>query len=103
MSTHASFFLDGAWVPVDREALTVVNPETEEPVGSVPAGRPEDVDVAVAAARRAFPGWSTTSTVDRAAILSATADALEARRVENARLISTEMGTPLDFSQAVRV
>ncbi len=103
MTTHASFFLDGAWLPVDREALTVVNPETEEPVGAVPAGLPEDVELAVAAARRAFPAWSTTSTVDRAAILSATADALEARRDEVAGLISTEMGTPYAFSQAVQV
>ena len=103
MTTHARLFLDGDWVAVDRESLTVVSPESEEPVGAVPAGLPEDVDLAVAAARRAFPGWAATSTVDRAAVLTATADALEARREEIARLISTEMGTPFGFSQAVQV
>ncbi len=98
-----SFFIDGAWLSVDRPPLVVVNPETEQPVGSVPAGTAEDVDVAVAAARRAFAGWAASSTVDRAAVLAATADALEARRDEVAALISNEMGTPYPFSQAVQV
>ena len=98
------FFVGGAWVPAGaRSALPVVNPETEEQVGSVPAGDASDVDAAVGAARAAFPAWAATSAADRAALLAATADGIEARRDEIARLISTEMGTPFAFSQAVQV
>jgi aldehyde dehydrogenase (NAD+) len=99
-----AFFVDGKWVPVQgREALAVVDPATEEQVASVPAGTAEDVDAAVAAARRAFEGWASRPAPARAALLNAAADALEARTDEVARLITSEMGTPLWFSTAVQV
>ena len=99
-----AFFVGGEWVPAqDRDVLTVVDPATEQPVATVPAGTVEDVDAAVAAARRAFDDWASRTPADRAALLSAAADALEARTDEVARLISTEMGTPLAFSKAVQV
>jgi len=100
-----TFFVEGRWVrpAAGREPLTVVNPATEEPVGSVPSGTAEDVDVAVAAARAAFEGWASLSASGRAALLSSAADALEARADEVAALITSEMGTPLGFSKAVQV
>jgi aldehyde dehydrogenase (NAD+) len=99
-----AFYISGEWVPVTgRAPIPVVDPSTEEQVASVPAGSAEDVDRAVAAARAAFEGWASTTPADRAALLSAAADALEARTDEVARLISTEMGTPLAFSVAVQV
>ncbi|CAN5196914.1 aldehyde dehydrogenase family protein [soil metagenome] len=104
LTAQDAFFLDGTWVPATgREALAVVDPSTEQQVSSVPAGTAEDVDAAVAAARAAFEGWAATPAADRAALLSAAADALEARTDEVALLISTEMGTPLSFSKAVQV
>ena len=99
-----AFFIGGAWVPAaGRAAIPVVDPATEEQVATVPAGTEEDIDAAVAAARAAFPAWSATSADERARLLSATADALEARTDEIARMISGEMGTPLSFSVAVQV
>jgi len=99
-----SFFLGGEWVPAHgRAPIPVVNPATEEQVASVPAGDPEDVDAAVAAARAAFVGWAATPAAERGLLLAAAADALEARTDEVARLISSEMGTPLAFSVAVQV
>jgi aldehyde dehydrogenase (NAD+) len=99
-----AFFVDGRWVPADdREAIAVVDPATEEQVASVPAGTAEDVDVAVAAARAAFEPWASLPPAERAAYLNAAADALEARADEVARLITSEMGTPLWFSAAVQV
>jgi aldehyde dehydrogenase (NAD+) len=104
MADKDAFFLGGSWVrAIGRAPIPVVNPETEEQVGSVPAGTAQDVDAAVAAARAAFAGWSATPAADRAALLVATADALEERKDEIARTISTEMGTPYGFSQAVQV
>jgi aldehyde dehydrogenase (NAD+) len=99
-----AFFVDGQWVPADgRAPIPVIDPATEEQVASVPAGAEEDVDAAVAAARRAFAAWSVTTPESRAALLTAAADALEARTDEVALLISSEMGTPLAFSKAVQV
>ncbi len=103
-SVRDCLFIGGEWVSVaGREPLSVINPETEAAVGSVPAGVAEDVDAAVSAARAAFADWAATPVTDRAALLRATADAIEARKDEIATLISTEMGTPFAFSQAVQV
>ena len=58
----ARFFIDGAWrVPKGAATADVVNPATEAVVARFPLGNREDVDAAVAAARRAFAGWSRTS------------------------------------------
>jgi aldehyde dehydrogenase (NAD+) len=104
MDARDSFFIGGEWVPaVGRAPIPVIDPATEEQVSAVPAGEPEDVDAAVAAARAAFEGWAATPALDRAALLAAAADALEARTEEVALTISTEMGTPLAFSRAVQV
>ncbi len=102
--TRDSFFIGGAWVPATgRSPIPVVNPATEEPMGSVPAGTEADIDAAVAAAKEAFSAWSVTPAAERGQLLSAAADALEARLDEVAAVISTEMGTPLAFSKAVQV
>ncbi len=104
VTARDAFFVGGAWVrAVGRAPIPVVDPATEQEVASVPAGTAEDVDAAVAAARAAFPAWSATPVADRAALLAAAADALEARADEVARTISTEMGTPFGFSVAVQV
>jgi aldehyde dehydrogenase (NAD+) len=104
VTTPTAFYVGGSWVPADdRERLSVVDPSTEQEVATVPAGTAQDVDAAVRAARGAFEAWASRSPADRAALLSATADALEARTEEVARVISTEMGTPLAFSRAVQV
>jgi aldehyde dehydrogenase (NAD+) len=99
-----SFFIGGAWVPAaGRAPIPVIDPATEEQVASVPAGQPEDVDAAVAAARSAFGDWAALPADERGRLLGAAADALEARTDEVAQLISSEMGTPLAFSKAVQV
>ena len=103
-SDRTTFFIGGQWVPAPgADPLAVVNPATEQILATVPAGTAADVDAAVAAARAAFEAWSTTPASERAALLTATADALEARTGEVAALISAEMGTPLPFSIAVQV
>ena len=99
-----SFFIGGAWhQATGRAPIPVINPATEQQLSAVPAGEPSDIDAAVTAARAAFAGWSATPAVERARLLSAAADALEARKTEVAELISAEMGTPLGFSSAVQV
>jgi len=102
--SRTAFFVGGAWVTAaGRDSLAVIDPASEEQIATVPAGTEADIDAAVAAAVDAFAQWSATSADERARLLTATADALEARTDEIALLISSEMGTPLSFSKAVQV
>jgi len=104
MQVRDRFYIGGQWVTAPGgNPLEVVNPSTEQVIASVPAGTADDVDAAVVAARVAFEDWAATAPAERAVLLSAAADALEARKDEVAALISSEMGTPLPFSLAVQV
>ena len=52
-------YIGGEWVdPAGDGTIEVVNPSTEEVVGRIPEGTPEDADRAVKAARAAFDSWS---------------------------------------------
>ncbi|HUA07526.1 MAG TPA: aldehyde dehydrogenase family protein [Solirubrobacteraceae bacterium] len=78
-----------------HEELEVVNPATEETVGSVPAAQPEDVELAVATAKRAFAEWSKTDVEKRAAILTKAADLIQANAKELAATLTSEQGKPI--------
>lgn len=65
-----------------RERFEVVNPATEEVYATVPRGGAEDIDLAVEAARRAFPGWAATSATERGRFIGGLARALEAHKEE---------------------
>src|SRR5215210_1752899 len=77
------------------EELEVINPATEAVVDSVPAGTPEDVELAVATAKRAFAAWSRTDVEQRAAILAKAADLIHARAKELAPILTAEQGKPV--------
>ncbi|MFS8099497.1 aldehyde dehydrogenase family protein [Lentzea alba] len=83
--------------------IEVVNPATEEVIGTLAEGTPADVDTAVAAAKAAFPAWSETSVDERAKVVRAIIDGLRERGEELARAMTQEMGTPITFSQKVQV
>ena len=81
MLVRDSFYIDGTWVsPTGSETLDVIDSTTEEVFATIPAGTPEDVDRAVQAAHRAFPGWAATPPKDRGALLQKMAEGLQARR-----------------------
>lgn len=104
MITHNSFYIDGAWAAAhSAERLSVVNPTTEQPIGSVPLGDSVDIDRAVTAAHRAFEVWASIPPAERARHLHAIADAIAARTDEFASLITDEVGVPIDFCRAVQV
>jgi betaine-aldehyde dehydrogenase len=77
--------------------LEVVNPATAQVVTTVPAAADEDVDRAVAAAKRAFGGWSRTPASVRAGLVHDLADAIEAHAEELARIDSIDNGTPISM------
>jgi len=89
-------FIDNTWVPSRSVALDpVIDPYREVTIAEVTRGDPADVDAAVAAARRAMPGWRDTPEARRGEYLKAIAAGLEARREGLAELSSRNNGKPL--------
>jgi betaine-aldehyde dehydrogenase len=101
MSTTATAplrnFIDGEFVEAAQGATTaVLNPSTGEPIALAPESTKADVDRAVAAARRAFPGWAATPPGERALALLRLADAIEEHGDELAQLESDDAGKPIE-------
>jgi succinate-semialdehyde dehydrogenase/glutarate-semialdehyde dehydrogenase len=88
--------IGGEWRHAAANAeIEVINPATEEGVDTVPAGGPDDVELAVATAKRALPGWSRTDVERRAEVLSKAAELIGAHARELAALLTSEQGKPL--------
>src|SRR4051794_17219156 len=82
-------FVAGTWTEAADEArLPVVEPATEDVLGTVPDAHPDDLDRAVAAAREAAPEWAATSWQRRAALLRELAGRITERAAELAALDS---------------
>ncbi|MEM9714856.1 MAG: aldehyde dehydrogenase family protein, partial [Actinomycetota bacterium] len=97
------FYIDGAWVDsTGTDTIEVIDPSTEEVIGSIPAGTEADVDAAVAAARRAFDDWAAQDLDARVKYVQAIAEGLAARGEEIADLISREVGMPKKLSQRIQ-
>jgi aldehyde dehydrogenase (NAD+) len=96
-------YADGQWVaPLGSGTIPVENPATETVLAHVPAGTAADVDRAVTAARRAFPGWAATPPGDRAAHLGRLHTALAARADTIATTVAQEVGTPITVARRVQ-
>jgi betaine-aldehyde dehydrogenase len=93
-------FIDGRWVLAERgERTPVVDPALGQTIATVPYSTASDVDAAVAAARRAAPGWASTPLSERAAALLALADALDGELEPLAALESANSGKPLSAAR----
>ncbi|MFD9105605.1 aldehyde dehydrogenase family protein [Streptomyces virginiae] len=104
MKAQDGMYIDGAWRPaVGTGRIEVVNPADGQVIAEVPAGTEEDVDAAVRAARAALPGWAATPPAERAALIGALHDALQARKGELTETVTAELGAPLGFAKAVHV
>ncbi|MCW2706208.1 MAG: aldehyde dehydrogenase, partial [Frankiales bacterium] len=101
---RTQLYVGGTWIDsASGRTIDVVNPATEEVIARVAAGSPADVDLAVAAAKDAFPSWSALAPKERADFLQAAAAALTARTDELGQLISEDMGMPLGFAKMIQV
>lgn len=91
----ARLLIDGDWTPArNKGELTVLDPATREPIQTVALAEAQDVDDAVAAARRAFPGWAATSASERGALLRRWADLIIAHVEELAAIEARDVGKP---------
>ncbi len=96
-------YIGGKWVaPSGRGSIGVIDAATEETIGRIPSGNEEDVDRAVQAAARAFPGWSATPVAERARWLERLKEGLAARAEEIATTISAEVGSPIAMARTIQ-
>ncbi len=101
MREKLNFYIDGKWVaPAKPRTHDVINPANEEPCGRISLGSGEDVNKAVAAAKRAFASWSQTSVDERKALLDKIIAVYQRRMGEMAETISMEMGAPMPLAQS---
>jgi acyl-CoA reductase-like NAD-dependent aldehyde dehydrogenase len=103
MITRDTIYIAGAWVAPSGDGLAdVVNPATEESLGTIPLSSAEDVDAAVREAAEVQPDWAATPSADRAAAMRRIADGLEARGESLLELLVREVGTPRHLAQGMQ-
>ena len=103
MRHFGELYIDGQWTaPSGSGARSLIDPTTEEAWATVASGGGvEDVERAVAAARRAFAGFSRTSVADRVALIDAIIAAYSRHEAGLAQLIAQEVGVPVSFRAQV--
>jgi len=93
------FYINGAFVrPHGTDLFELVSPVTEEVIGTAVLGDRDDVDCAVAAARRALPVFSRTGKVERIAMLTRLHEAVRARADDIRDATIDEYGGPVGRS-----
>jgi betaine-aldehyde dehydrogenase len=96
-STTLQNFIDGKFVdPADGQTEPILNPANGQTIAQAPLSGAEDVDRAVAAARRAFGGWSTTTPGERGLAMLKLADAIEEHADEISEIESDNAGKPIN-------
>jgi len=96
-----TIWIGGAWRRAGGPgAFEVIDPATEARLAELPVASAGDVRDAIAAAHAAFPGWRRTTATERAAALTAIADALAARKAALATAVALEIGKPLAQAEA---
>lgn len=93
MQTY-SLYIDGQEVPT-QETFDVINPATGEVFAKCASATESHVDMAVKAARDAFPSWSALPETERAELCLKLASALEENMPEIMELVTKENGKPL--------
>jgi betaine-aldehyde dehydrogenase len=102
MYRRECFFIDGGWQrPASGELVPVHSPASEQQIGAVPRASAQDVERAVAAARRAFDSgpWPRMAAGERADVLVALAEHLRERRRALADLSVDEAGVPIAYAR----
>jgi len=102
--SYNQLYINGKWeAPHSSRKIEVINPATEQVIGTVPEGSKEDVEQAIKAARAAFYSWSTTSSSVRSAYLNRLVEEMKIHKNQMAEVITSELGMPLHFSLDIQV
>ncbi len=91
----STLYIAGAWQAGQGETITSLNPVTQQVLWSGQGATAGQVDLAMQAARQAFPGWARRSLQERIDVLEAFAARLKHHADDLARCIGEETGKPL--------
>lgn len=97
-------YIDGAFSdPVGGQFLDNIDPSTGNAYGLIPRSQAADVDLAVTAAKAAFPAWSSLSAAERSSWLMKVSNAIDAKLDTLALAESKDNGKPLKLATAVDI
>ena len=97
-------FIDGEFHhPANGQLIDNINPATGKVYGQIPNSSDIDIQMAVVAAKKAFPSWSKTSTETRFKLLNRIADLIDENLNELALAESNDNGKPLWLSKEVDI
>ena len=94
MTVHRNF-IGGDWIAAANAAPDINPSDVSDVVGEYARASRADADMAIAAAKAAFPAFARTTPQARADALKSIGDEIIARRDELGRLLSREEGKPL--------
>jgi succinate-semialdehyde dehydrogenase/glutarate-semialdehyde dehydrogenase len=93
---NVQLFIDGKWRPAaSGKTIPVLNPATEETVGTVAHAGKADLDEALAAADKGFKAWRMVSPYERSKVMRKAADLIRERAEMIATLMTMEQGKVL--------
>jgi lactaldehyde dehydrogenase/glycolaldehyde dehydrogenase len=96
LQTDAPLYIGGAWRPASGPSFDVHDPRNERVLATLASASTAEVHEALAAAKRAQREWAQTPAPARGRFVRAAADLIRAQRATLARLVSQEVGKPLD-------
>jgi aminomuconate-semialdehyde/2-hydroxymuconate-6-semialdehyde dehydrogenase len=97
-------FIDGQFIePIGGKYLDNIEPATGKPYSQIADSDARDVEVAVAAAEKAFVEWSRKPAAERSKILLRIADIIERDLDKLARAESVDTGKPLALARSVDI
>ena len=99
MYEKLGFFINGEWRTGSGKGEDVLNPANESVLAFLPHVTEKDLEDALESAQRGFKIWRDTPVQKRASILHKTADLIEERSEQIARIITMEQGKPLREAQ----
>jgi aminomuconate-semialdehyde/2-hydroxymuconate-6-semialdehyde dehydrogenase len=101
---HLENFIGGNFIgPLSAEFIDNINPATGVVTGQIPNSNKKDIDVAVAAAKKAFPAWSTTATEKRFIILNKIAELIDENLEVLALAETNDNGKPFWLSKLMDI
>lgn len=96
-------FIGGRFEPTRCGVLDLIEPATGNVYGTLPDSDAGEIDRAVAAARGAFPAWSSLAAVERSRIMLRLADLIDANTERLARAESRDTGKPITLAREVDI
>ncbi|MGN7228021.1 aldehyde dehydrogenase family protein [Dietzia maris] len=98
----AACFIGGEHLVADGPLRDIINPFTEQPMGSLTEAGAQLVDRAVHSAAGAHAVWRETPVSDRAQLLELVADQLEHQGDQLAALVTRQMGMPITLARVTQ-